>query len=57
MILAIFTGTILLSSSAAFADLEVEYVEDGKMILIDRDYYMSKNKIREFVDLDEFTGL
>lgn len=52
MILAIFTGTILLSSSAAFADFEVEYVEDGKMILIDRDYYMSKNKIREFVNLD-----
>jgi len=52
MILAIFTSTILLSSSAAFAEFEVEYEEDGRKILIDKNYYMSENKIRQFVDLD-----
>lgn len=52
IILTIFTSANLLSSSAAFAEFEVEYEEDGRKILIDKDYYMSKNKIRESVNLD-----
>lgn len=48
MILAIFTSSILLSSSAAYAEFEVEYEKDGRKILIYKDDYVSGNKIQGY---------